>query len=360
MAKEKTKVLFLTKYGRLGASSRMRTWQYIPRLEEMGIEAVVDPLINDELLAHQYSKGKRTAFRRILAYGNRVRRLANTGNFDVVWIEKEALPYLPWSIESLMFPNKPVVIDIDDAIFHNYDLHRSTWVRTLLGDKIDRAMASAKIVLAGNSYLADRALNAGATDVRVIPTSIDMRRYEPHLRDLESKPLSDLVWIGSPSTAKYLDEIRVPLARVAASRSISLTVIGAQIAPIPGCTINSIPWSEETEVASIRLGRVGIMPLLDGPWERGKCAYKLIQYMGCELPVIASDVGANRDVIEHGKVGFLATTDEDWIEGLGNLICNGELQSDFSIAGNARARQRYSMDVQLPQIFAAIADAARS
>ena len=197
------------------------------------------------------------------------------------------------------------MIDYYVAAFHRYDMHKSVYIRTTLGKKIDRLMRSAAVVVAGNDYLAGRACEAGAKQLEVVPSVVDLGRYE--LKDWEENDaILRAGWIGTPQTIKYLLEIE-GVIRALADEDISFILIGAEVPPqFAGLPVESKKWSLESEVQAIRELDVGIMPLADLPFERGKCGYKLIQYMACGLPVVASPVGLNHQIVHHGENGFLA------------------------------------------------------
>ena len=188
-----------------------------------------------------------------------------------------------------------------------------------MGHKIDAVMRVAHTVVAGNDYLARRARQAGARHVEIVPTAIDLERY----RDLPEAPRDGALtvgWIGIPLNAHYLTMIEPALRAVSATAPVELQVVGAPVpAEFKGIAATSFPWTEDTEISRIAQFDVGVMPLHDTPWERGKCAYKLLQVMAAGKPVIASPVGANRQVVRHGINGFLADTTEEWTQALRQL-----------------------------------------
>lgn len=352
------KVLFLTRYGRLGASSRMRFLQFLPWLEQAGLECTVAPLVDDAQLQARYQKGSYELFGLIQSYWRRVRTLMQHHRFDVVWIEKEALPWLPAWFERLLLHSVPYVLDYDDAIFHNYDLHASAWVRWVLGRRIDRLMAGARLVVAGNAYLAQRARDAGAPWVEIVPTVIDLSRYlvKPALVPT-GEPLR-IVWIGSPSTVRYLALLREPLAALSQRFAFKLRVIGGSAIDLSGGDVEFVQWTEATEVASIQACDIGVMPLLDSPWERGKCGYKLIQYMACGKPVVASPVGINAQIVEPGINGYLAETTHDWVQALTALMADADLRQQMGAAGRAKVEREYAVQTNAPRLAAMLRTAA--
>lgn len=338
-----TKALLLTRYGRMGASSRLRFMQYVPWLEHAGVSCDIQPFFSDPMLASRYASGGYKRSSLLGAYGERVLQMKRRHKFNLVWIEKEALPWLPASLERALLRDVPYALDFDDALFHDYDLHRSALVRKTLGRRIDHLMAGARLVTAGNDYLAQRARDAGAKWVEIIPTVIDLDRYIPRQARptiaTTSVPLR-IVWVGSPSTATYLHLLAEPLRALSSRIPFVLRVIGAQV-DLAGVNVECIPWQEATEVDMIADCDVGIMPLKDSFWERGKCGYKLIQYMACGLPVVGSPVGANMQIVQDGRNGFLADTGRQWENALRKLLENAALRDEMGRIGRGRVESEY-------------------
>ncbi|VTU40968.1 Spore coat protein SA [Variovorax sp. PBS-H4] len=340
-------VLLLTRYGRLGASSRLRSLQYTPWFESVGMTCTIRPLLPDRALEARYRAGGYRPIEVLSAYGNRALQLMRRHGFDLIWIEKEALPWLPAWVERLLLRGMPYVLDYDDAIFHHYDLHRSRWIRRLLGRRIDRLMMGASLVVAGNDYLAERARDAGATRVEVVPTVVDLNRYELRQAARKAKTAPRIVWIGSPSTVRYLAALSVPLSALARRTAFSLRIIGGKL-HIPGVQTECVPWTEATEADALAECDIGIMPLSDSPWERGKCGYKLIQYMACALPVVASPVGANRQIVRDGENGFLADVESSWADRLAQLLSDDALRQAMGEAGRRRVETEYCLQRTAP------------
>ena len=348
--KDKLRILALTRYGVLGASSRMRIYQYLPALKRAGLHVEVQPLFDDDVLSARYLRG-RYGFRATLqSFAIRVLSLMRTKNYDLVWIEKEALPWWPQWFELALLGCRPYVLDFDDAVFHNYDHHRLGLVRRLYGMRLDGLMARAALVIGGNDYLANRAASAGAQWVEVLPTVIDLERYSKiHAAKQAAVSLARIIWIGSPSTARYLELLREPLQTLSSRVPFILRVIGANV-DFPGVNVECVRWTEANEVASIAECKVGVMPLLDSAWERGKCGYKLIQYMACGLPVVASPIGVNREIVEDHLNGFLANTAEDWVVALERLLTNVKLSRSMGREGRSRVETKYCLQITAVRI----------
>lgn len=342
----------------MGASSRLRSMQYLPWLQQAGIQVTVQPLLSDALLQERYRRGRYGGLNVLQVYAHRCRALLQRKWFDVVWIEKEALPWWPLWLERALLRGIPYVLDYDDAIFHHYDLHANLWVRRLFGRRLDGLMAHATLVVGGNDYLAKRARDAGASWVEVLPTVIDLDRY-PHRPQMPvAERLPRIVWIGSPSTARYLELLREPLQALAERQPFVLRVIGGGEVNLPGVQVENVPWSEASEVERILDCDVGVMPLLDSLWEQGKCGYKLIQYMACGLPVVASPVGVNREIVEHGRNGFLARTPQEWEQALQALLLDTGLRQRMGHMGRNKVEANYALQVTGPRLAKLIRQAA--
>jgi len=278
------KVLLLSRYGPLGASSRLRFFGYLPYFRSHGAEVRIQSLLSDTYLRALYN-GASCWGEVFKGYIGRVWVLLNARRFDVVIIEKELFPYLPPFAERfLRLLRVPYVVDYDDALFHKYDCHSSPCVRRLLGRKIDVVMRLAGCVTVGNEYLAERARRAGARRVEVIPTVVDSNRYHP----IQKSEGAELIvgWIGTPQTSRYLAPL-IPLFHSLRQRMpVRFVAVGASQNDFEGSAVEAWPWSEDTEVKSLQQFDIGIMPLDDSPWEKGKCGYKLIQSMATGVPVL--------------------------------------------------------------------------
>lgn len=343
------RVLMLTRYGALGASSRLRSMQYVPALQSEGIDATVCPLLNDNYVRDLYA-GKVSVRDVARGYVGRLRHVRDLSEFDAVWVEKEAWPWLPdWLERPLLGGCNRLVVDYDDALFHRYDSHRSSLVRAMLGRKISAIMRRADLVTVGNDYLAAHAKAAGAGHVEWVPTVVDLERYPRVTREREAGP-PIIGWIGSPSTAGYLREVSTAFAPMHAAGKIRCIAIGARPEQVANTPFEPVEWREETEVSQLQDLDIGIMPLPDAPWERGKCGYKLIQYMACGVPVLASPVGVNEVIVKPGKNGFLATTPEEWREGVGRLVGDPALRMAMGDAGRSQVEDIYSLQAQAPRL----------
>ncbi|SFS08199.1 Glycosyltransferase involved in cell wall bisynthesis [Dyella sp. OK004] len=350
---KRLKVTLFSRYSRLGPSTRLRSLQYLSELEKRGIDVEVRALFPDAYLEALYGGNpqfaKYSAWRH---YGQRISELLRGDGHDLAWIEGELFPYLPYWLESMLGRSaRPYVVDYDDALFHKYDLSPSPVVRGVLGRKIDRVMEHAACVIAGNPYLAARAEQARADRVEIIPTVVDEQRYATVSHDGREQPV--IGWIGSPATEHYLLDIGDVLLQACAGGRAKLLLVGARpevAEQLAGIDVEVVPWSEDSEADQIARMDIGVMPLRDGPWERGKCGYKIIQYMACALPVVVSPVGVNADIVRHGDNGFLAAEARDWLESLQQLIENPGQRARMGQAGRERVEREYSLASQVPRL----------
>ena len=332
------------RYDRLGASSRVRIYQFVNKLSSI-FRLQVNTLFPDNYVHNLYNNIGNSKLCILMGYVCRMWSLIFT-RADVLWIEKELLPYMPYWLEQFLIGRKKVVLDIDDAWFHRYDLHPNWLVRICFHSKIYRMLGRADVVFAGSNYLYDTALACGAKNVVYMPTVVDLDKYKPSSRDVALDEIR-IGWIGSKTTVLYLDlilDVLTDTAKLFADKKIKFYVIGAELnCQIPNVEIIHLPWSEENEINFINQTDIGIMPLYDSLWEQGKCAYKLIQYMACGKAVVASGVGQNLFVIEHGVDGFLCNEDEEWVKSLSLLISDVKLREQMGLAGYKKIQSNYNV-----------------
>lgn len=340
------RVLAFTKYGREAASTRQRFLQYFPSLQSAGIIVDYNPLLGDDYV-RALTTGKR--FSRMAAaasYARRIGQLAQSASYDLIWIYAELFPWLPVLFEKLALRGStPIVYDIDDAFFVRYE------GKPFLSGKLDILMGRAAACVCGNEFLRDYAANFCERSI-VIPTVVDTAKYRPASR-LKGKQIV-IGWIGSPSTWANVRPLLPLLERLCEEYPVRFRAIGtgveAALDRFPGCEFAE--WREDSEIAEVQAMDIGIMPLLDQPFERGKSGYKLVQYMACGLPVVASPVGVNMQMVTPGENGFLASTEAEWREALERLIGDASLRARMGKNGRALAERSYSLAVHAPRLIA--------
>jgi len=235
------------------------------------------------------------------------------------------------------------VFDVDDAIYVRKPRR--------LGDPVDESIWRRRkfaatcrwvdVVATGNDVLASVARPA-AHEIAVLPTSIDTSAYRASTASAADPPT--IAWIGSPENLIYLEMIRPALARLAARHpALKVRVICSQFPDWPEIHVERIAWSSQTEAQSLAAAHIGVMPLTDDEWSRGKCAFKLLQYMAASLPCVASPVGANTEAVLDGVNGFHARSIDDWEQTLERLIASADLRARCGANGHAHVEKRYAL-----------------
>lgn len=279
--------------------------------------------------------------------GRYLRRIVERGDdlagADVLWLSK----IKPGLGEHGLLRGRArrIVFDFDDAV----------WLRKpkrpgLAPDrgrvrqwKFDRTCAMADVVLAGNEVLARRA-SRRARRVEVVPTTVDVAAYQAGPDP--GRAGTTAVWIGLPENLVYLERIRPALAEVARRRpDFRLRVVSSAFPGWDDVPVERVAWSAAGEIDAVRSADMGLMPLDDDPWTRGKCAFKLIQYMAAALPCVGSPVGANREAVVHGETGYLAAGHDEWVGAIDRLLASAGERAAMGRQGRIRASVRYDRSV---------------
>jgi glycosyltransferase involved in cell wall biosynthesis len=351
------RVLGLSLYGPQAASHRVRLSQFQPGLAAAGIDLQIQSLLDNAYLQRSFS-GHRSSLRALLAaYSRRIQALRQADRFDLAIVHCELIPFLPGWLERQLLQIL-FIYDCDDAFFLKYRTGRLRLLQPLLGAKADRLMSAAVAVTAGNTALAAHARRFNS-NVVVLPSVVDTDQYRPASTPPAERSAVPFTvgWIGSPSTAPYLQLLVDPLLQLARERSVRLVVVGGPAPAISGVEVIEQTWSLEQEVPLIQQFDVGVMPLPDTPWARGKCAYKLIQCMACGIPVVASRVGANVDAVPSG-CGILAELPEQWLAAFRRLAADPQLRQRMGQAARHWVEQHYSLRSTLPVLTDVIQRAA--
>lgn len=350
------KILAFSLYGPLAASHRVRLSQFAEGLSAAGVHLHICDLLGDRYLTSLFSRSRLPFLYLVTSYLLRIRSLIFSRTYDLAIIHCELLPFLPGFLERRLL-RIPFIYDFDDAFYLKYRQPRFRWLWPLLYNKIDRMMEAAVAITAGSCQLAAYARNYNS-NVTLLPSVVDTERMQPAQRSpshLHDKPFT-VGWIGSPSTAPYLQQLVAPLRLFARERPVRLLVVGGAAPAIPGVEVIEQPWSLELEVPLIQQFDVGVMPLPDTPWTRGKCAYKLIQCMACAIPVIASPVGANVDAVPPA-CGILASSPDEWLFAFHHLAADSELRHRMGVAGREWVAERYSLRSATPVLTTVIRSA---
>lgn len=349
------KVLGLALYGASAASHRQRLSQYADGLATLGIALQINPLLGNEYLHWRFQGGGMPIGTLLRDAWQRLAMLQDRDAYDVALLYCELFPLLPAWVEQPLL-SRPYIYDLDDAFYLKYRSGKLALTQPLLGAKVDALMAGAAAVTAGSQVLAQYARRFNPR-THHLPTVVDTTRYVPQRPGGPGEALK-VGWIGSPSTEHYLRMLVEPLSRLGEEGRVQLLVIGGKAPPVPHVEVIELPWREDTEVELINTLDIGIMPLHDNPWSRGKCAFKLIQYMACGVPVVASPVGANVDVVTP-DCGFLASDTPQWLDSLRRLRDETALRQRMGEAARERVLQHYSLHQTLPLLADVIHQVAK-
>jgi glycosyltransferase involved in cell wall biosynthesis len=265
--------------------------------------------------------------------------LQSAGDFDAVLLQRKMLD--PWDMRTLRRRAKRIVYDVDDAVM--YQGGQAGWFNRRLNWR--RFISTARrvdLVVAGNEYLADLFRAQGASAV-VLPTCVDPNHYQ--VKASESANGATLVWIGSASTIPYLRQSLPALAKAAlAAPGLRLLTIADQSLPHSPIPLEHVTWSVETESAALARGDIGVAPTPTDRWTLGKCGFKIVQYMAAGLPVIASPVGANRELVVDGKTGLLPSDEAAWVAAVAKLSGDAALRKSMGRAGRQRVEEMFTLE----------------
>jgi glycosyltransferase involved in cell wall biosynthesis len=344
------RVLALVTLPTIGAGGRLRVEQYRPFLARAGIELTVSHFFDDATHAILYQHGHTLskALGTLRGIVRRVRDLIQVRRFDLVLIYREAIPIGPAFFERVLGRlGVPYVYDFDDAIFIEASgtvNHHWAWLRPV--SRVAETTRRATCVIVGNEYLAEWARQHNP-NVVILTTPVDTDRHQPSTETRAGAPVI-VGWVGSHSTAPYLHLVDRPLAEIASRRSVIVRVIGGSY-EAPGVPVEQIPYTLASEALEVATFDIGILPEPDDPWTRGKGAFKALVYMSSAVPVVASAVGVNAQVIADEVGGLLASTNEEWIAALDRLAGDPELRQRLGRAGRRRAEAMYSLEVLAPR-----------
>lgn len=333
------KILILTNYYQEGASSRYRSFNYKKYFLQNGINPTYLPLFFDGYVKTLYLKKKISNLKKIGCILNRIKYIAlNKRKYDHIIIETELGKFLPFFIEYFLLKGVSYSLDYDDN--PNLTYYKNIFFKFIYKNKIKKLCQEAKFVTVGNKWYYEE---IKTNNLKYLPTVIDIDKY--YITSNKNIEKLTIVWIGSPSTEKYLDLIIEPLKKVSLKYNFELKLIGSN-KKIEGINIKNIKWSEESEVKEISESDIGIMPLENTYWEKGKCGFKLIQYMACGLPVIASPSPANNEIIKHGENGFIANNINEWEKCLLQLLNNKSLRNNMGKISRELIENKYTYQVQ--------------
>ena len=345
------RALFLTQYGILAASSRTRVFKYLPYLEQGGVECRVLTVLPDRGISGSQILVTRNSWRKLRYYLWATWRTLTCGlllwwlapRYHLLFIQKVILPApVRWLLKHR---RRPLLFDFDDAIFTTEVRQQhwlAAWKQRRNAGGLPAMLELADRAIVENEYTGAFAARYGP--VTTITGPIDTQEHSPTGRPQNVDQLV-LGWIGSATTVPYLDMIKGPLQRLGRRFThLRLRLIGAAAVDIKGLPVETKSWCLEEEVADLQGFDIGLMPIPDDPWTRGKGGYKLLQYMAVGLPVVTSPVGVNRQIVRDGHNGFWARDPAEWEDRLARLIVDPELRATMGQRGREIVETEYALD----------------
>lgn len=334
-------------YGK-SPSQRFRFEQYLDILSESNFEYTLKPFYSDKTwdILHWEGHTISKVLRVFYAFFIRFFQVFTSVKYDLVFIHREVAPigppFLEWLLVKLL--RKKVIYDFDDAIWlPNYSEANTKFQKLKYYTKVNGIMKWASKISAGNQYLVDYASQFNLNTI-INPTTIDTENYHnPVLFPVveNSKPV--IGWTGTHTTAKYLEFLAPILEKLANDFDFDFCVISNEEPNFKLANLKFVKWKKETEIQDLLRFTVGVMPLTDDQWAKGKCGFKALQYMSLGVPAIASPVGVNNEIIDHGKNGFLCTTENQWYEALYYLLDNPEETKKMHENARKKIIDKYSV-----------------
>ena len=345
------RVLFLVPYPTEGASNRYRVEQSLPYLKREGIKYSLRSFWGSFAYKTLYKDGYyfRKVFFFIWGTLCRIFDILTIFRYDIVFIHREAYPIGGAFFEAVIFLlQKSIIFDFDDAIFLSASSRPNNFIERFKNPrKVAIIIKRSKYVISGNSFLADFALRYNPAVV-VVPTPIDTYKYCPDTKSPRDKIV--IGWIGSATTLDFLKSRSDTFICLSKQFSgIKFKIVGGDFSIHGLSNIVSKPWFLDEEIEDLKGFDIGIMPMPDNDWTRGKCGFKAILYMSMGIPCVCSPVGVNKEIIVDGINGFLANSEEEWIEKLSCLIRDPELRRRFGEAGRSTVIEKYSLKSNAPK-----------
>jgi len=329
-------------------SQRYRFEQYLSFLEGYGYSFTFSYLLNEKQDRLFYSKGNSLKKALLLLYTllKRMRDVFRFHHFQIVFIQREAHFFGISFFERKAFQSGAYVIfDFDDSIWlADTSPGNQKWEWVKQPKKFYTNVSYAHTVLAGNAYLKQEAQKFNK-NVVLLPTTVDTTFHVPKM-ELRDKNKICIGWSGSLSTIKHF-ELLLPVLKLLQKKykeSIYFKLIGEKNYHQTDLDLVAVPWTAETEVDELNTFHIGLMPLMDDAWSKGKCGLKGLTYMACEIPVVMSAVGVNSEIVQQGENGYLAKTEEDWLNMLSTLIENESLRKEFGRKGRETVVKNYSVE----------------
>lgn len=361
-------VLWVATYPELGPSTRYRICQFLPGLRDLGVESTFLPLLSNDFYREFYEPGRvlQKGAGLLAASMRRLKDAVLASFFDVVVVQREAALIGPPFFEYLAkkVARRPIVFDLDDAIFispgdtRQASVHRR-FARILKDPKkADRIARMADEIIVANDFCAEWG-RSHSDRVTIIPTVVDGDIFRPSSSKSNRKPM--IGWIGSHSAGPQLEIVLPVLERLGRKHDFRLKVVGAgRDVRVSGVDVENLPWSLEREVDDFAGLDIGICPLFDDEWSRGKPGFKPMIYMACGVPQVSSPIGGVTGLLRGGETGFFATTEDEWYVALDKLLSSEALRASMGAAARIAFERGSTLKTETPRLHDVIVRAAAS
>ena len=349
------KVLILaTAPEKINPSQRFRFEHFLNASNKYGLEFTLAPFFSDKTwkILHKEKHYLQKTIGILSGFVRRTKMLGSIRKFDMVYIHREASPIGPpifeWIINKVL--RKPIVYDFDDAIWINTASQANPFIAVLkFGSKVSFICKIAKSVSVGNEYLAAFAMRY-SKDVRVIPTLVDTEKHHNQLKNQSSSPIT-IGWTGTYTNFHNLTIVEPVLRHLQKNFQIRIKLIADKNPNLKNIEYDFQKWNYSSEIEDLLDIHIGLMPLIDSEFERGKCAFKAIQYMSLGIPAVISPVGANIKLIKDGENGYLVSSETEWLSKLENLINDPILRTKMGEKARKTIIDQYSVKAYESEFF---------
>lgn len=339
---------------------RYRFEQWLGLLPENSVKAEIHSLFDPATYSRLYTSGGWgwKSYATVKGLVKRIKDVLSANKADVAFIYREAFPLGPPWLDLYLESHVPVVYDFDDAIFLGDTSEANSMIAKLkVPQKVQQIVAGSTITTVGNDFLASYAQRFSES-VRVLPSTIDVRKYRPPA-SRSTGSLIRIGWSGSKTTSAHLETIRPVLIRALKELPVEVHVVGDPDFRLSGSDrVRITAWDSRSEIQDVSSFDIGLMPLPEDDWSRGKCGLKALLYMALEVPPVVSPVGVNTEIVSDRQSGLIAKSDDEWFEAIAQLVEDESLRRELGSAARTTVIERYSGQQWAPIFLETLQEAA--
>jgi glycosyltransferase involved in cell wall biosynthesis len=341
-----------------GQRGSIELWEKI--LAPEGIELVYAPFESERLQQILHTSGNQLGkvSEMVKSYVDRLKLLKNLDDYDAVFVYREAALLGPAFLEKRIARKKPIIYQLDDPLYMPYRSPSNGYLSYLkFFGKVKEIIGLSKVVIANSSHIRDYCLQFNK-NVWQVPSIVDTNQfiYQPFAEKPERVTIG---WSGSPTTLKNIRLVERPLQEISKKDICDIHFIGGTDFGLENVKYTAQKWNGATEVEDLRKMQVGLVPLPDVSWNKHKFIMKTAQYLALGIVPVGTPMASNPEVIRHGENGFLAATDDEWVEYLTTLVKDDKMRNEMSARGAMEARAKYSLEANAPKIIEAFRAAVK-